>query len=65
MSEKYKEKLNLLSEMIAFAQIDGELHEKEYQLLQLVACELQIKNADFKDLFQLDTKLENIKNSFK
>lgn len=64
MSEKYKEKLNLLSEMISFAQIDGELHEKEFQLLQLVACELQIKNADFKDLFQSDTNLKGIKNSF-
>ena len=64
MSEKYKEKLNLLSEMIAFAQIDGELHEKEYQLLQLVACELQIKNVDFKDLFQSDIHLKGIKSSF-
>ena len=60
MSENYKEKLNLLSEMVSFAQVDGKLHEKEFQFLQLVACELQIKHVDFKDLFQSDFKPQPI-----
>ena len=64
MSEKYKEKLNLLSEMVSFAQVDGQLHEREYQFLQFVACELQIKNADFKDMFQSDSNSKAIKNEF-
>lgn len=62
MDENYEEKLNLLSEMVSFAQIDGKLHETEFQFLQLVACELQIKHTDFKDLFQSDLISKPIKN---
>lgn len=45
------EKFNLLSEMIAFAIVDGQLHQREYYFLALVACELQIDKATFDDLF--------------
>ena len=62
MIENYEEKLSLLSEMISFAQIDGKLHDREFQFLQLVACELQIKYADFIDLFQSDLKHIPIQN---
>jgi len=47
----YEEKLSLLAEMIAFAVIDGKLHDREYQFLNIVANELQIKKEDFKNLF--------------
>lgn len=44
-------KINLLSEMIAFSIVDGELHEREYQFLSLVANELKITKQEFEDLF--------------
>ncbi len=48
----YEEKLSLLSEMIAFAQIDGQVHEREYQLLAIVASQLGIEENIFKGLFE-------------
>lgn len=62
MGKNYEDKLNLLSEMISFAQIDGQLHDREFQFLQLVACELQIKHTDFIDLFQSDYTIKPIQN---
>jgi uncharacterized tellurite resistance protein B-like protein len=47
----HEEKINLLSEMIAFAIVDGQLHQREYDFLALVACELRIDKATFDDLF--------------
>ena len=47
----YEEKLSLLSEMIAFAQIDGQVHEREYQFLHIVASQLNIEKTDFEKLF--------------
>jgi hypothetical protein len=47
----YKEKLSLLSEMIAFAQIDGQVHEREYQFLCIVASQLNVEKNDFENLF--------------
>ena len=47
----YEEKLSLLAEMIAFAVVDGKLHDREYQFLSIVANELKIKKEDFKNLF--------------
>jgi len=52
----YEEKLSLLAEMIAFAVIDGKLHDREYQFLSIVASELQIKREDFKNLFHEELK---------
>ncbi|MFC6097797.1 TerB family tellurite resistance protein [Flavobacterium qiangtangense] len=52
----YEEKLSLLAEMIAFAVIDGKLHDREYQFLSIVANELQIKKEDFKNLFHEELK---------
>lgn len=48
----YEEKLSLLSEMIAFAKIDGEIHEREYQFLSVVASQLRIEKDVFESLFQ-------------
>ena len=47
----YQEKLSLLSEMIAFAQIDGEVHEREYRFLSVVATQLKVDVTDFERLF--------------
>lgn len=48
----YKEKLSLLSEMISFAKIDGQIHEREYQFLTIVASQLSIEKNDFESLFE-------------
>jgi uncharacterized tellurite resistance protein B-like protein len=47
----YNEKLSLLSEMIAFAQIDGEVHEREYRFLSIVAAQLRVEKTTFETLF--------------
>lgn len=47
----YEEKLSLLAEMIAFAIVDGKLHDREYQFLNIVAQELKVAKQDFKNLF--------------
>ena len=44
-------RLSLLSEMIEFAIVDGELHDKEYDFLYLLSQELQIEKPAFLDLF--------------
>ena len=48
----YEEKLSLLSEMIAFAKIDGQVHEREYQFLALVAGQLKVEKDTFESLFK-------------
>jgi len=47
----YEQKISLLAEMIAFAIVDGKLHDREYQFLSIVANELKITKEDFKNLF--------------
>jgi hypothetical protein len=46
------EKLSLLSEMIAFAQIDANIKSIEYKFLLGVAKQLEICQEDFNYLFQ-------------
>jgi len=48
----YQEKLSLLSEMIAFAQVDGQVHEREYRFLSIVASQLKVETTAFKTLFK-------------
>ncbi|MFP9099751.1 excinuclease ABC subunit B [Flavobacterium sp. RHBU_24] len=48
----YQEKLSLLSEMIAFAQVDGQVHEREYRFLSIVASQLKVETNAFKTLFK-------------
>jgi uncharacterized tellurite resistance protein B-like protein len=47
----YEEKLSLLTEMIAFAKIDGSVHDREYQFLILVASQLRVEKDVFESLF--------------
>lgn len=58
------EKISLLSEMIAFALVDGELHDKEFDFLSLLALELGIEKPAFMDLFRKRDKLIFIKDEF-
>jgi hypothetical protein len=41
------QKISLLSEMIAFALVDGDLHDKEYDFLKLLAIELDERISHF------------------
>ncbi|KQS47618.1 MULTISPECIES: TerB family tellurite resistance protein [Flavobacterium] len=58
----YEQKLSLLAEMIAFAIVDGKLHDREYQFLSIVAQELKVKSEDFKNLFHEELKALPIKS---
>ncbi len=57
-------KISLLSEMIAFALVDGDLHDKEYDFLKLLAQELEIEKPAFLDLFRKRDKILPIKSDF-
>ncbi len=48
----YEEKLSLLTEMIAFAKIDGQIHEREFSFLSIVAAQLKIDKPVFESLFE-------------
>ena len=50
------EKKNLLLDLIAFAQIDGKLHDKELMFLSLLSESLKINEKEFKALFHLEIK---------
>ena len=58
------EKISLLLEMIAFSTVDGQLHKREYDFLWLVAQELNIDLAVFKDLFHQEHSPQIIKSEF-
>lgn len=60
----YEERISLLSEMIAFAIVDGKLHEREYEFLQLVAGDLGISKPDLNNLFHNEIKPVPIKSEF-
>lgn len=60
----HEEKINLLSEMIAFSVIDGRLHEREYQFVWIVAEELGIDKNEFNDLFHQELPTKVAKSEF-
>jgi uncharacterized tellurite resistance protein B-like protein len=62
--DTYEEKINLLSEMIAFSVIDGRLHEREYQFVWIIAQELGIPKKEFDDLFHQELPTGVIKSEF-
>lgn len=59
-----QEKLSLLQEMIAFALVDGELHDREYDFLEIVSKELEIEKETFLKLFENRGKTIVIKDEF-
>lgn len=60
----HQEKLSLLQEMIAFALVDGELHDNEYDFIELVAQELSIAKTTLLELYQNKTAVKVIKDEF-
>ena len=62
--DSYQEKISLLQEMIAFALIDGELHDREYDFLEMVAMELEIEKSVFYKLFEKRDSVSVIKDEF-
>lgn len=62
--DTYEEKISLLQEMIAFALVDGELHDREYDFLELVSQELNINKATFLKLFSERGQTKVIKDEF-
>jgi uncharacterized tellurite resistance protein B-like protein len=60
----YEEKIGLLQEMIAFALIDGELHDREYDFVAIIAQELEIEKTVFHQLFEKRGTTPVIKDEF-
>jgi Tellurite resistance protein TerB len=58
------EKVGLLSEMIAFAMVDGELHLEEINFLTSVAETLEISKEDYLELFSKSYKVILVKDPF-
>jgi Tellurite resistance protein TerB len=58
------EKIALLSEMIAFALVDGELHEEEIIFLTSVAETLEISKIDYLSLFSKPYEPVVVKDPF-
>jgi hypothetical protein len=59
-----KDKVSLLSEMIAFALVDGELHNLEINFLIDVAENLQISKSVYLDLFSRNFEPIIVKDPF-
>jgi uncharacterized tellurite resistance protein B-like protein len=62
--ENYYEKISLLQEMIAFALVDGELHDREYDFLDIIAVQLEIDKPTFLALFKNPIESKVIKDEF-
>lgn len=62
--EDYQERISLLQEMIGFALVDGELHDREYDFIQMVAQELEIDNETLHKLFDKKHEKVVIKDEF-
>jgi uncharacterized tellurite resistance protein B-like protein len=50
--ETTQEKISLLKEMISFALVDGELHDREYDFIEIVAYELGIDKDTLHKLYE-------------
>lgn len=61
----YKEKLSLIGDMIELSKVDGQLHEREYEFIKMVAEELNVRDADFEELFTIPNELLVFKSEFK
>lgn len=61
----YKEKLSLLGDMIELSKVDGQLHDSEYEFIKMVAEELNVRTADFEELFSTPNELLVFKSEFK
>lgn len=64
MNNEYQEKIGLLQEMIAFSLVDGELHDREYDFIMMVANELEIDKETVFKLFDKKQEKVVIKDEF-
>ncbi|MFD2907451.1 TerB family tellurite resistance protein [Flavobacterium ardleyense] len=62
--ENYEERKSLLQEMISFALVDGQLHDREYDFLELIANQLEIDKPTFLELFKNPSEVKVIKDEF-
>jgi len=62
--ETYQEKISLLQEMIAFALVDGQLHDREYDFIEMIAQELEIDKETYLILFEKKEQKVVIKDEF-
>ncbi|CAM4420333.1 excinuclease ABC subunit B [Flavobacterium terrigena] len=60
--ETTQEKISLLKEMIAFALIDGELHDREYDFIEIVAYELGVDKETLHKLYENKSEVSVIKD---
>ena len=60
--ETTQEKISLLQEMISFALIDGELHDREYDFIEIVAYELGIDKETLHKLYENKGEVKLIKD---
>lgn len=60
--ETTQEKISLLKEMISFALIDGELHDREYDFIEIVAYELGIDKETLHKLYENKGEVQVIKD---
>lgn len=52
----YKEKLSILSEMIAFAKVNNAIKKAEYDFLFNVAQQLEVSKKTFEKLFEIEVE---------
>jgi uncharacterized tellurite resistance protein B-like protein len=60
--ETTQEKISLLQEMISFALIDGELHDREYDFIEIVAFELGVDKETLHKLYENKGEVQVIKD---
>jgi len=61
----YKEKLSLIGDMIELSKVDGQLHDREYEFIKMVADELKVRDEEFDELFKIPNELLVFKSEFK
>ena len=62
LMETTQEKISLLKEMIAFALVDGELHDREYDFIEIVAYELGVDKETLHKLYEYKGEVKVIKD---
>lgn len=62
--DTYQERISLLQEMISFALVDGELHDREYDFIEIVAQELGIEKEVLLKLYENKGEVKVIKDEF-
>ena len=60
--ETTQEKISLLQEMISFALVDGELHDREYDFIEIVAYELGVDKETLHKLYENKGEVNVIKD---